>query len=201
MRTLAAACAFALLGAAPAFAQMPGLGIKGGINLATQRTSGDGGGDEKLKTLPAIVAGAFATFPLTSWLEFQPEVLYSVKGARAGIAGITSRVLIDYLEVPLLARVSRRGGAMGYYIAGGPSAAFQMRARIRTKFSGSTDEIDIGDEIERVDFGAAIGGGVEIGSLVIDGRYTHGLKDIDKDKSDDVKVTNRAVTITAGYRF
>ena len=200
MRTFAVACALALLCSGPAFAQVPGLGVKGGVNLASQKNTGDEGADS-LKTLTAIVAGAFATLPVTSWLDFQPEALYSVKGARADVEGITASVLIDYLEVPLLARYSRRGGSRGYYVAGGPSAAFVLRARTRTKFGDATEELDISDQVERFDFGVAVGGGVEFGSLVVDGRYTHGLKDIDKDKSDAVKVTNRAISLTVGFRF
>jgi hypothetical protein len=103
--------------------------------------------------------------------------------------------------VPLLARISRRGGRLGYYAAGGPSIAFRLRALTRTKFGDATEEIDIADQVERLDFGVAAGGGVEFGSLVVDGRYTHGLKDIDKDKSDGVKITNRAVSLTVGFRF
>jgi hypothetical protein len=104
--------------------------------------------------------------------------------------------------VPVLARFSKHGaGRNGYYFAGGPFVAFRLRARTRATFSGATEEIDIGEDVERLDFGLTGGGGVEIGSWVFDGRYTHGLKDIDKDKSDSVKVTSRAVSITAGFRF
>ena len=46
-----------------------------------------------------------------------------------------------------------------------------------------------------------MGGGVEIGSIVIDGRYTLGLQDIDKDTSDTIKTTNRAVSLTVGFKF
>ena len=202
--TFRAACLavlFALV-STPLFAQFPGLGVKGGVNLASQETSGEDAGDDGLTSFPAIVAGAFTTYRLLSWLEFQPEVLYSVKGSRFEDSGFTATALIDYLEVPLLARVSRHGsGRLGFYAAGGPYFALQMRARTRMKFSGSTEEQDIGDQVERTDFGMSIGGGVEFGRLVFDGRYVHGLKDVDKDRSDGIKVTNRAVAITAGFRF
>ena len=197
------AALFTLSFASPLFAQFPGLGVKGGVNLATQKTSGEDAGDDGLKSFPAFVAGAFTTYRLASWLDVQPELLYSVKGSRVEENGFTATVLIDYLEIPLLARVSRHGdGRMGFYAAGGPYAAFQMRARTRTKFSGTTEEIDIGDQVERTDFGLSIGGGVELGHhLVFDGRYVYGLKDVDKDRSDSIKVTNRAISITAGFRF
>jgi hypothetical protein len=155
-----------------------------------------------LQSRLGIVAGAFITLPLFSKLELQPEVLYSVKGAKLDLDGISDSVVVDYLEVPALVRFSRRGaGKVHYYVAGGPSAGFQLRARTRTKFAGSTEEIDISEQVERFDLGVAFGGGVEIGSIVIDGRYTLGLTDIDKDKTDGIKTTNRVISLTAGFRF
>jgi hypothetical protein len=198
---LAAILTFTFTG--PLFAQiLPGLGVKGGVNLATQNISGEGAGDDDgLTSFPALVAGVFMTFPLASWLELQPEVLYSVKGSRFEGSGFKSTALIDYLEVPMLARVSRRGGGLGFYAAGGPYAAFRLRARTRTTFSGATEEIDIGDDTEAFDYGLSIGGGVEWRRLVFDGRYLYGLQEVDKDQSDSLKITNRAISITAGFKF
>ncbi len=55
--------------------------------------------------------------------------------------------------------------------------------------------------METIDFGVSMGGGVERGRLVIDARYTLGISDIDKDKTDATKTTNRTVVVTVGYRF
>jgi hypothetical protein len=202
IRTACLAAILTFTFANPLFAQIPGLGVKGGVNLATQEISGEDAGDDGLEMLPAFVGGVFMTFPMASWLDLQPEVLYSVKGSHFAESGFSGSVLIDYLEVPLLLRVSRHGsGRMGFYGAGGPYAAFKMRARTRVKFGGSTEEMDVGEDVETMDFGLSFGGGVEFGSLVFDGRYSYGLKDIDKDRTDTIKVTNRAITITAGFRF
>lgn len=200
-RTFAVACAFGLLCTGTAFAQGRSLGVKAGVNLATQRNTGD---DESpgLQSRVGIVAGVFATLPLLSRLELQPEALVSMKGARVDLDGVESSLAVDYIEVPVLARFSLRGGGkMHYYAAGGPSIGFLLRARTRTKFAGATEEIDISEQVNRFDFGIAMGGGVEIGSIVIDGRYTLGLQDIDKDKSDAIKTTNRAVSLTVGLKF
>lgn len=200
-RTVAVACAIALLCTATASAQGRALGVKGGVNLATQRNTGEGDGAD-LQSRIGLVAGAFATLPLFSRLELQPEVLFTSKGASVDLEGVEASLVVDYLEVPALARLSRRGGGkMHYYVAGGPSVGFLLRARTRTKFATATEEVDISDDVNRFDFGVAMGGGVEIGALVIDGRYTLGLQDIDKDKSDAVKTTNRAVSLTVGFKF
>lgn len=200
VRALAVACAFGLLCTHTASAQGRSLGVKAGVNLATQRNTG--GGRSGLQSRIGLVGGVFATLPLLAGLELQPEGLFTSKGTRVDFDGVKASLVADYVEVPVLARFSRRGtGTFNYYIAGGPAVAFLLRARSRTEFAGATEEIDISDQVKRADFGVAMGGGVEIGSIVIDGRYTLGLQDIDKDKSDAVKTTNRAASLTVGFRF
>lgn len=193
--------AIVLLPPATALAQVPGLGVKAGINLASQETGDDAGDDGGLASLRGLVAGVFATLPVTAWLQVQPEALYAVKGASFDDGAISAQVRLDYLEVPVLARFFRRGGRVGYYATGGPFVAVGLRARTRTEFPGATEEVDISEQVQRVDYGLAAGGGVEFGALVVDARYTHGLKDVDKDTSDGTRVHNRSVSLTLGFRF
>jgi hypothetical protein len=184
-----------------ACAQGIAIGVRGGINLATATFDGQDA-TTTLDTGIAPVGGAFMTVPLASWFGLQPEALYSVKGPRLKIGAVESRLLIDYLEVPLLGRFTRRRDQrIGYYFIGGPSLGVRLRARSRTDFGGAVEDVDLSDEVERFDLGVVAGGGFEIGVVVIDGRYTHGLRDIDQDKTDDVALTNRAWSISAGVRF
>ena len=174
-------------------------GVKGGVNFSSVKFDSPAG-DLTLDWRLGAVVGGFIRFPLFSWLELQPEVLYSVKGGKREEFGVNSSVLLDYLEVPVLARMPM-GGASKYFAVAGPYVGFRMRARTRTEFSGSTEEIDISDSVERMDFGLAVGGGVEFGSIMLDGRYSFSLTDIDADTSDEVKGKNRVVTATVGFRF
>jgi hypothetical protein len=190
-------CGTLLLCASPSFAQGFGFGVKGGVNIANQDVTGDSGA-------PAFdwrvggVAGGFVTVPLLPWVSVQAEGLWTQKGAKLNFSGVDSSIILDYAEIPVLARVRF---AHRYYGAAGPAMAFALRAKTRTSFAGTAQEMDILDEVKRFDFGVAMGGGVEFGSLVIDGRYTLGLTDIDKDKSDTTQTKNRAISLTAGFRF
>lgn len=200
MRTCATAWVLLLLCGGPAAAQGLGLGAKGGVNLATQRIEGNRDATTDLTSRVGAVAGVFATLRVAPWFDLQPEALYTSKGGRLDLDGVKASVAIDYFEVPVLARLSRRGpGGGGYYAAAGPSIALRLRARSRTTFGSATEEVDLGEDIEALDYGFAAGGGVEIGRLVIDGRYTFGLKDIDRD--DTARATNRVLSLTAGFRF
>lgn len=175
-------------------------GARGGVNFAN--TSASGEDTEALDWQLRGVAGGFVTWRVTSWLEFQPELLFAMKGAKTSAFDIESKLLLDYLEVPLLARKTFGApDATQFYVAGGPSIGILVRARTRADFGSSTEELDVKDDVETLDLGIVIAGGVEFGSIVVDGRYTHGFSDIDKDTSDDVKITNRAVSLTVGIKF
>jgi hypothetical protein len=201
MRIPAAVLAIVMLSAGPALAQGLEKGVRGGVNFTNTSASG---GDEAaaLDWQLRGVFGGFVTWRVASWLEFQPEVMYAQKGAKSTEFDIESKLLLDYLEVPLLARKTFGApDATRLYVAGGPSIGVLLRARTRSDFGSSTEELDIKDDVETLDFGLVVGGGVEFGSIVVDGRYTHGLSDIDKDTSDDVKLTNRAISVTVGIKF
>jgi hypothetical protein len=169
--------------------------VRGGINF-TDLASDTGTFDSRI----GVVAGAFATVPLFGF-EVQPEALYVVKGAKSPDPIVSIELQLDYLEVPVLARFSRPAPGMRWYAIAGPTFAVRLRAVSRFDFEDGAVEEDYSDLIERFDFGIAVGGGVEFGRFVFDGRYTHGLSNIDPFDADDERLRNRAIAITAGIRF
>lgn len=188
-----------LLAAAPLLAQDGGIGAKGGVVLASQQNSGSS--TTPLDTRVGVEAGGFVNVPFGSHLSFQAEGLFTSKGGKLDVLGITSTLQIDYLEIPLLARLRLGSGSPHYFVDGGAAPAVRLRARSRTAFSGATEEIDVADQVERVDLGVAAGGGVVFGKVDAEVRYTFGVRDIDADRTDGVRTKNRALTITAGIRF
>lgn len=199
IRTIA--CVLLLIaGAGSASAQDFRVGARAGVNLATITVAPDDGG-AAFEARTGLVAGVFATWRALSWLEVQPEVLYTSKGAALEQEGIDSQLVLDYVEVPLLARISKRMPRVTVYAAAGPALAWRVAAKSRTVFSGTTEEIDLAEDVEPFDLGLAAGGGVEAGMFVIDVRYTLGLRDVDADTSDAVTIKTRAVSLSAGIRF
>ncbi|HVH54780.1 MAG TPA: porin family protein [Vicinamibacterales bacterium] len=194
MRLLLASLVLTLACASPAAAQIT-YGVKAGVNFANVSFDGD---DVPSSSRVGVLAGAFATVPLTGWLSVQPEAIYTVKGASIDIFDIESDYIVDYVEVPVLARVPVRSNV---YVAAGPSIAFRIRARSRTSFDGSTEEVDIADDVESLDVGIVGAAGFQMGRWAFDGRYTHGLSDTDADTSDNVKIRNRVFSVSAGFRF
>ena len=198
-RGLFMTCACLLLCAAPSSAQTA-VGVRGGVQMATLDTQGEEGGESADWGVRATFGG-FLTWRAWAWLELQPEVVYSQKGAKTEEFGIAARALLDYLEVPVLARYTRGAGARRYYVAGGPAIGVLLRARTRADFGGAIEEIDIKEDVETLDWSVIAGGGAEFGSIVVDARYIHGLGDIDADTSDEQRIRNRAVSLTVGFRF
>jgi hypothetical protein len=194
IRSLAAAFIFFLASASSAAAQIT-YGVKGGVNFANVSFDGE---DVPSSGRTGFLAGAFATMPLYGRVSVQPEAIYTVKGASFDVFDIDSNYIVDYIEVPVLARypVGSR-----IYVAAGPSMAFCIRARSRTSFAGASTEVDIKDEVESFDFGVVGAVGYERGRWGIDGRYTHGLSDTDKNSGDNVKIRNRVFSVSAGIRF
>ena len=195
MRSFAAVIALILTCASPATAQIT-YGVKAGVNFANVSFDGEDGVPSSGRV--GVLAGAFATVRLANWLTVQPEAIYTVKGASLDIFDIDSDYIVDYLEVPVLVRVPVR---TRLYVAAGPSFAFQIRARSRTSFAGSTEEVDIGEDVESLDVGVVGAAGFQMGRWVFDGRYTHGLSDTDADASDNVKIRNRVFSLSAGFTF
>lgn len=180
--------------AAPAAAQVS-YGVRAGVNLAN--VSFDGGDEVPASGRAGFLAGVFVTIPFGP-LALQPEAIYTVKGASLDLDDLESDYIVDYLEVPVLARFRLGRSA---YVAAGPSMAFRLRARSRIAFGGSTEEIDLDDDVESFDLGVVGAAGLEFGRWVVDARYTHGLSDTDADASDGVTVRNRVFSVSAGIRF
>ena len=191
-----------LLGcAAAASGQAEGTGVRAGVNLAKLDTASEAGEPPLQWQLRPLLSG-FVIWRVTPWLALQPEVGYALKGARSEEAGIVSKALLDYVEVPILGRFSMGApGAGRSYGLAGAAVSVLARAKTRVDLGDATEELDIGDDVERLDWGLVVGGGLEIGSLVFDVRYTHGLRDIDRDTTDTVTVRNRAASFSAGIRF
>lgn len=195
MRLAVLALILTVASAAPARAQVS-YGARAGVNVANVSFEADEDVPSSGRT--GLLAGFFVTIPLRGWLAVQPEAIYAVKGASLDIAGFTSDYVVDYLEVPVLARLRL---PRSVYVVAGPSMAFRLRARNRIAFGGSTEEFDLDEEVESFDLGIVGGVGLAAGRWVVDARYTHGLSDIDTDTTDAVRIRNRVVSLSAGIRF
>ena len=180
-------------------AQSPlNFGVKGGVNI----TNISGPGDSP-DSRTGILAGIVVDISLPAVpLGVETGLYYSQKGAESEEMGATMSTNLDYLEVPVLAKLSiGPPGPFTPHILAGPYLAFNINAE--DDFEGQTT--DISDSINSTDFGGVVGVGADFSlgltTLNAQARYSFGLTSVfDSDMvQDDYK--NRAITLSVGIMF
>jgi len=174
-------------------------GVKGGLNLANL-----GGSDvENTDNKTGFSFGVFAALQLANLIYFQPEILYTMKGAKQkfdfGGETIDVSIKLNYIEIPLLIRlnVPVQGASFAPNLFAGPAIAFNLSAKVKAEGGGESSEVDIKDDTKSTDFGLIVGVGSAFGPLVLDIRYILGLSSID-DSAEKADVKNRVISFNAG---
>lgn len=192
MKTTLALAVALLVSAGTATAQTS-FGVKAGLNLANLSISeADDTFDPENRT--GLVAGVFVTVRGGGIFAFQPEALVSMQGAKFTDGSDSGAAKIDYFQVPLLARI----GPSNVAFVVGPSIGYRIRAKLSG--TGLTEDEDFSDQIKRMDLGLVAGLTADVGRLVLDGRYTWGLTNIEEEATAD-KTKNRVISLTLGLRF
>lgn len=189
-----------------ASAQRVGAGFKGGVtfgDIPNITNESDAAGVDRQMRVGAA-GGAFLTLDFGSGFMLQPEVLYTQKGVKlafdeSGLDGAV-RIKVDYLEIPVLARLTF-GKVVRGYVFGGPSINFNLSAT--GQFLDGAEEEDISDEVESLEFALVFGGGLEIGPVLFEGRWSEGLTDIAKVTGDEPapNLKTRTFMVLFGLRF
>jgi hypothetical protein len=156
--------------------------------------------------MTSFAGGGFVRFGFGR-LGIQPEILSVTKGAEVddGGTGGDASIKIEYVEVPVLLHLPLTYGAsFAPYVMGGPAFAFEIGCE--SSLSGT--EVDCDDDTggllsqrKSIDIGLSAGGGLAFamgpGAVLVEGRYTWGLTNIDDSEVTDVK--NRSILLLAGY--
>ncbi len=172
-------------------AQQVDFGVKGGVNLAT--ITGDG--TDNLDFRAAGHAGIVFEIGFGEKLALQPEVLFSMQGAKeeATILGQTfeSRTNLDYINVPILFKFYP---VKGFHVGLGPQFGFLLSAK--SKIDGQGEE-DLDELMNDVDIALALNLGFKTESgFGVFGRYNLGVVDIFD--IEDASEANQNAVIQAG---
>ncbi len=208
MRHLEAGAAVAaalalLLAAGGASAQRLSTGVKGGFNSST--VAGPDAADAT--AVQAFSGGAFLTLRARRTLAFRAELLYTRRGGAWSLTEKRNRVRLDYIEVPLLAKLSLplEGAAAQPHLLAGPDLALRVRCRIEAPEQGipggtPCEDVD-GATFTRYDVGVAMGGGFDFlfghTRLTLDARYVRGLTRMVHDVARD-RIRSRTFTAMMG---
>ena len=164
---------------------------------------------------PTLNFGGYIQFDLTGAFSFQPEVLFAAKGHRirdkdaqpftdstgqVKLPAADRVVLVRYLELPLLLRMSRQTHEnTSVYLIGGPSIALRRNAVIREVADSGRHE-DIDDLVNGGNLSYIFGAGLQHRRWLVDARFTRGMSNI-ATFGEPVAVKTGAFSVLMGARF
>ncbi|MFN3753568.1 porin family protein [Flavobacterium sp.] len=135
-------------------------------------------GDFEGDATSGFYIGGLVDFAISEKFHVQPELLYSMEGAKDAA--------VNFVRIPVMAK---------YYVMEG----LNLQAGPQFGFVAGGD--DIKDNLKSLDYGLGIGAGYELSSgLFFDARYNLGLADLN-DTDLDAKINTTSFQIGLGYRF
>jgi hypothetical protein len=181
-------------------AQSPiSFGLKGGVNLAN--LNGDDTDDFDARS--GLNIGVVLEFGIPlSPIGIESGIYYSQKGASSEDQGATLTLKADYLEIPVLGKLSfGPPGPIKPHLLAGPYLGFLLNSKVVGEGGGTSVSVDVKEDTNDVDFGfiAGIGLDVNLGltTLSLQARYSIGLTEVYTDS--DVK--HGVFGIVAGFTF
>jgi hypothetical protein len=196
-----AACVAALLPAAAA-AQQVGGGVKAGVTFGDIPNADQAFEGESLAVQQRIgfAAGGFVMLRFANGFAIQPEFLYTQKGVKFGAGSDKITVKTDFLDIPVLARYTF-GKVVRGYVFGGPSFDIRASAKVTSGLVNGSDT-DISSDTKSFEFAVVFGGGVEFGPILVEGRWSEGLTNLDTQPvTGSPSVKTRTFLVLAGLRF
>lgn len=145
-------------------------------------------------------AGLFTDIVMAQEARIQMELLYSVQGGSVrGTQGLN--VKYDYVVLPVMLKFLVKDA---WFAQLGPQAGYLLKAQGVDSFLGSAFN-DITDQVQRLDFGLALGGEYNPGQgLNFFARYYYGFTNLNKLPSGSSRVIeskNRVMSVGLGYSF
>jgi len=212
--------AFAIFTFGVANAQDLKFGIKAGANLST--LTGDAVADD-VKMKAGFNAGGLVEIKFTDMWALQPELLFSMQGAKTtdrfddggDITRDENKVNLAYINVPVMLKFYP---VHSFFLEAGPQVGFLVSAKSKnestTNFTDGTvttssTTVDIKDNLKGVDFTFNLGLGYEFTqNLYINGRYGFGLSNV-YDAPDflgvfginELDAKNGVASVSLGYKF
>lgn len=176
------------------------VGVRGGLGQAS--FYGDDVEDAGYR--PGFTGGVYLTYQVNRAFSIQPELLYTVRGAKDhDVAATTAvedfRVRQDFIEVPILFKLSAPLQPVTPRLFAGPSFNFATNHEI--------DGVDADDSFSDFGVGGVIGGEIAydlghgvLDEVALDGRWGFGLSELG-DTANIESVSNTVFSGTINLRF
>lgn len=184
------------------FAQVK-FGVVAGPQFSSQ-TYKVNGSKETSDLLTGLRGGLTVDLPLADEFFIQPSLLYSGKGGKEKVGGLTFTERIHYLQLPVNFLFKPEVGSGNLYIGAGPYFAMGLGGKMEGELNGSviSNDIDWDNDRKRFDAGANFQFGYELPAGLNFGLYADlGLVNIRQNGDSDNSRRNTSFGVTAGYKF
>ena len=179
-------------------------GLKAGVCVATLYGDDvdeiESSGLGEIGGRAGFVGGFFVESRPAKFFAIQPEVLFAMKGSTVSVTmfGETAKgkTNLYYIEVPLLFKFIYPVGVATPALYAGPAIDFLLVAQAEDSDGKTTD---LKEDTRLMDFGLAIGGGLNVGPALFDVRYTWGFLNLDPNGEGDTR--NRALHVSVGFGY
>jgi len=173
-----------------------GFGLKGGVNLASQSTTGEGL-NVNVESILRFHGGAYMHYFMLDKIAIQPELIISGKGSKWDDPYTNTGDLLTYIDMPLLIRFQP---LRMINIHAGTQFAYLLSA-FQDDISGD-EKIDIKDWYNKAEIGIALGAEANMPfNINITLRYIIGLSEASNEVHYIDPWKNRFIQASIGYRF
>ncbi len=170
------------------------IALRGGLNYSNVSVD-SGGPDFGMDSKTGYHLGLQGNIGLGG-VNIRPALLYHLKGGKAEDNGATGNVNLHYLEVPVNLGLKVGGDNLALILEAGPYFGYL--------FDTSSGFIDnLGDRLDKSDWGANFGAVVEISDLGIGVNYSNSLSSIatDDQLGQAFKTTNGNLSLFGYMKF
>jgi len=156
-------------------------GFKGGLTSSNVRAEQQEFEDSG--SLRGYAFGFWWGVPVVNRLSVQAEALFSMRGDSESEAGYNYSTRLGYFDLPILGKLNFfPDAAIQPSFFAGPSLGFNVSAHSKLEGESGEADIDVKDRVGTVDFGLAIGGGLDFRrggrTFGVDVRYIKGLSNV-----------------------
>lgn len=158
-----------------------------------------------------LAVGVEVGYQMTDQLAFTVDALYSGQGMECEYdtywdpiipTHYENKVYLDYFNIPILAN---------YYIVKGlaikagiqPGILVSAKSKEKGTFHNETEETDIKDNANSIDFSIPVGLSYEWNNIILDARYNIGITNVNKSGKgfDNKDNKNSVFQLTLGYKL
>ena len=188
MKKLGLPICFLLVGITWGHAQSVSVGLRAGLNSATEIASGPYSTNGGTRT--SFLLGGFVKIMVTGKMGVQPELYYSSLGATT--TGFVQK--LNYLSLPVMFRYNI---ANHLHFVVGPQFSILLAAKDVT--GGQTQ--DVKDAFNTQDFSGVLGAGIDFGPFDFGVRYVAGFSNILKVHPIGYSEKNNVLQFVVGYKL